>query len=90
MNYGDALLEIRNGKVAALSVWNGETEKNTFIFLSGGFQANTPENGVLNSRGISSMYVNSRIDKRLSTGEVIYGWTPSQDEQLSEGWEILD
>lgn len=90
MNFGDAITQIRDGSAVALSSWNGETEKTTFIYLSGGTQINdTSSVSVLSTLSISSAYISSRIDKRLNTGEIIYGWVPSQDEMLSDQWELL-
>lgn len=89
MNFGDALLKLRNGAAVYLDDWKNGEEKNTFIYLSGGFQSNAGAPQVLTENGINTFYVSSRIDKRLSTGEIIYGWVPSQNEMLSDAWDEI-
>lgn len=89
MNFGDALQKLRNGSAVFLDDWKNGEEKNTFIYLSGGFQSNSNAPQALTENGINTFYVTSRIDKRIATGEVIYGWVPSQSEMLSDAWDEI-
>lgn len=63
MNFGDALQKLRNGSAVFLDDWKNGEEKNTFIYLSGGFQSNSNAPQALTENGISTFYVSSRIEK---------------------------
>ena len=91
MTFEEAMKSAKNNMAIAMSNWTGETEKTTFVFLSGGFQGNVGNDfPLLKTMGIETMYVQSRLDKRLETGEVIFGWSPSQEEILSNSWEVIE
>lgn len=84
MNFGEALVALKENKKVARSGWNG---KGMFLFLVSGstFEVNRkpllgiyPEGTVINYR--------SHIDMRTVDGEIV-PWTASQSDVLAEDWE---
>ena len=84
MNFGQALEQVKAGKLVAREGWNG---KGMFIFLVPGssFTVNRPpllgiypEGQVINYR--------PHIDMKTADGQVV-PWVASQSDLLSDDWE---
>ena len=87
MTFGEALVEIKQGKKVARKGWNG---KNMFIFLVPGstFKVNRPPLLGIYPEGTEINY-HAHIDMRTAQGQIV-PWVASQSDLLEEDWEIVD
>lgn len=85
MNFSDALIEIKNGKLLLRGGWNG---KNQFVFLVKGSNFNVnraPLNSIF-KEGTLITY-RSHIDMKYQDG-TIGVWAPTMGDVMAEDWEI--
>jgi hypothetical protein len=87
MNFGAALMIVKNGGRVARSGWNG---KGMFIFLVPGsvFKVNRPPLLGIYPEGTEINY-HGHIDMRTAQGQVV-PWVASQADLLSDDWEKVD
>ncbi len=86
MNFGDAVIALKDGKKVTRTGWNG---KGMFLFLVPGsiFNVNRPPLLGVYPEGTQINY-RSHIDMKTVDGEVV-PWVASQSDILSEDWQIV-
>lgn len=87
MNFGDALVHLKNGMKVARKGWNG---KGMFLFLVPGstFQVNRPPLLGIYPAGTTIDY-HAHIDMKTADNKVV-PWLASQTDMLAEDWERTD
>lgn len=87
MDFGQALMSIKNGWKVAREGWNG---KNMFIFLVPGskFTVNRPPLLGIYPEGTVIDY-RSHIDMRTAQGSIV-PWVASQTDILAEDWGVVE
>ena len=87
MNFGDALMHLKNGMKVARKGWNG---KGMFLFLVPGstFQVNRPPLLGIYPAGTAIDY-HAHIDMKTADNKVV-PWLASQTDMLAEDWERID
>lgn len=87
MNFGDALVHLKNGMKVARKGWNG---KGMFLFLVPGstFQVNRPPLLGIYPAGTTIDY-HAHIDMKTADNKVV-PWLASQTDMLAEDWERID
>ena len=83
MNFGDALVLLKQGKKLTRRGWNG---KNQYIELATNVSYVNPKGEIINIR--HSTMGNKAIAFHGTQGEQL-GWLASQSDILSEDWEEL-
>jgi hypothetical protein len=86
MNFSDALIEIKNGKLLSRSGWNG---KDMFVFLVHGseFKVNRAPLDTIFEMGTDIIY-RPYIDMRYADG-TIGVWLSSMGDLMAEDWIII-
>lgn len=90
--FGTALEAMKNGQRVARKGWNG---KNMYLDLQVGSTV-TSENArggavkVITEESFNSILSQSHIDLRNANGFCSVGWSPSQEDMLSNDWFIID
>lgn len=86
MEFNDALVEIKLGKKAARSGWNG---KGMFVFLVPGstFKVNRAPLLGIYPEGTEINY-HAHIDMRTADGKIV-PWLCSQTDMLADDWEVV-
>ena len=87
LNFGDALMLLKNGQKVARLGWNG---KGMFLFLVPGsvFKVNRPPLLGIYPEGTEISYC-SHIDMRTADGNIV-PWLASQTDVLAEDWVIVE
>ena len=87
MNFGDALVLIKQGKKVARTGWNG---KGMFVFMIPGsqFQVSRPPLLGIYPEGTTINY-HPHIDLRNADG-VIVPWVASQGDMFAEDWVVVE
>ena len=87
LNFGDALMLLKNGQKVARLGWNG---KGMFLFLVPGsvFKVNRPPLLGIYPEGTEISYC-SHIDMRTADGKIV-PWLASQTDVLAEDWVIVE
>ena len=86
MNFGEALIELKNGKKIARTGWNG---KNMFVYYvpAGSFKPYTEiANELVNENGTvdyNPYFAIKNVNGTVST------WVPSVNDCLAEDWYIV-
>ena len=86
LNFGDALMLLKNGQKVARLGWNG---KGMFLFLVPGsvFKVNRPPLLGIYPEGTEISYC-PHIDMRTADGKIV-PWLASQTDVLAEDWQIV-
>ena len=87
LNFGDALLLLKNGQKVARLGWNG---KGMFLFLVPGsvFKVTRPPLLGIYPEGTEINYC-PHIDMRTADGKIV-PWLASQTDVLAEDWVIVE
>jgi hypothetical protein len=87
LNFGDALMLLKNGQKVARLGWNG---KGMFLFLVPGsvFKVNRPPLLGIYPEGTEISYC-PHIDMRTADGKIV-PWLASQTDVLAEDWVIVE
>ena len=87
LNFGDALLLLKNGQKVARLGWNG---KGMFLFLVPGFVFKVTRPPLLGiyPEGTEINYC-PHIDMRTADGKIV-PWLASQTDVLAEDWVIVE
>jgi hypothetical protein len=87
MNFSQALDEIKAGKKASRSGWNG---KNMFVFLVPGstFKVNRAPLLGIYPEGTEIDY-HAHVDMRTATGQIV-PWLVSQTDLLADDWGVVE
>ena len=87
LNFGDALMLLKNGQKVARLGWNG---KGMFLFLVPGsvFKVNRPPLLGIYPEGTEINYC-PHIDMRTADGKIV-PWLASQADVLAEDWVIVE
>ena len=87
LNFGDALMLLKNGQKVARLGWNG---KGMFLFLVPGsvFKVNRPPLLGIYPEGTEISYY-PHIDMRTADGKIV-PWLASQTDVLAEDWVIVE
>lgn len=87
LNFGDALMLLKNGQKVARLGWNG---KGMFLFLVPGsvFKVNRPPLLGIYPEGTEINYC-PHIDMRTADGKIV-PWLASQTDVLAEDWVIVE
>ena len=87
LNFGDALMLLKNGQKVARLGWNG---KGMFLFLVPGsvFKVNRPPLLGIYPEGAEINYC-PHIDMRTADGKIV-PWLASQTDVLAEDWVIVE
>ena len=91
MNFGQAIEELKNGKMVCRGGWNG---KGMFIILVNGTNnvkpyAGTPYKEVCDFKGKTEINILPHIDMYSATDEMVVGWLASQTDMLAEDWVVV-
>lgn len=95
MNFGDALMYMREGQRVARAGWNG---KGMWVALTPGSQVDTsavPVRGALAAYAAAPgpvpvvVSVGAHIDMKAADGSLVIGWLASQTDMLAEDWTVL-
>ena len=87
MDFGDALVSIKEGKTVARAGWNGA---NMFIFLVPGSTFNVnraPLLGIFEA-GTEVNY-HAHVDMKTADGQIV-PWLCSQTDMLAEDWAVIE
>ena len=98
MDFGQALVALKNGEKVARKGWNG---KGMFIYLVN--EQKIPNDMLRNEadKHINGQYktessrrgrrttINGHIDMKAADGSIVVGWLASQTDLLAEDWEIV-
>ena len=87
LNFGDALMLLKNGQKVARLGWNG---KGMFLFLVPGsvFKVNRPPLLGIYPEGTEISYC-PHIDMRTADGKIV-PWLASQTDMLAEDWVVVE
>ena len=87
LNFGEALMLLKNGQKVARLGWNG---KGMFLFLVPGsvFKVNRPPLLGIYPEGTEINYC-PHIDMRTADGKIV-PWLASQTDVLAEDWVIVE
>ena len=87
LNFGDALMLLKNGQKVARLGWNG---KGMFLFLVPGsvFKVNRPPLLGIYPEATEISYC-PHIDMRTADGKIV-PWLASQTDVLAEDWVIVE
>jgi len=87
MDFSQALIEVKAGKKAARSGWNG---RGMFIFLVGGstFQVNRPPLLGIYPEGTTINY-HAHVDMKTADGQIV-PWLCSQTDMLADDWGVVE
>lgn len=93
MNFGEALIALREGKKVARQGWNG---KGMFLYLTDAstvefeqLRGNCAKHISKENTGMEVAYINPHIDMKSADGSIVVGWLASQTDMLSNDWEIV-
>jgi len=87
MNFSEALVAVKNGRLISRAGWNG---KGMFLFLVPGSTfkvSREPLLGIL-GEGTEVRY-HAHIDMKTADGQVV-PWLASQTDLLAEDWGVLE
>ena len=96
MNFGQALMMLKEGKKVARSGWNG---KGMYIYLVQGSTVDKenlrneasrilPDDDMaMHGTGVAQFL--PHIDMRTAYGDICVGWLASQTDMLAEDWEVV-
>lgn len=92
MNFGDALVALKEGKKVARVGWNG---KGMYLALQEGsvITADKARGGVakcLADSGEKEITICPHIDMKAADGTCVVGWFASQTDMLAEDWQIIE
>lgn len=94
MNFGEVLEELKHGKSASRSGWNG---KGMLIYLKEGSfdrDGNVPSHidgihsGLFNTGDIGTSTRLPTICMKTASGTTLEGWLASQTDMLAEDWAV--
>lgn len=87
MNFGHALLALKNGDKVARSGWNG---KGMFLILVFGSVLTSfrPESAYANHFS-EPVTIDPHIDMRTAPGTMQPGWLASQADMLADDWHVI-
>lgn len=90
MDFGKAIEALKQGKKVARKGWNG---KGMFLVLQPGSEVN----GIEMRNPIARNYYDMKrvkiapyIDLKAADDTYVVGWTASQQDMLSEDWELVE
>ena len=90
MNFGQAIEELKAGKLVARAGWNG---KGMFLVYVPGSHVRayhgTPYARSEITDDLGEVTINPHIDMKTATGEMQPGWLASQTDMLAEDWEVV-
>lgn len=94
LNFGDALIALKQGKKVSRSGWNG---KGMYLSLQPGstIESNQARNGAALERtkeadAPTHVVICPHIDMRAADGSVVVGWLASQTDMLSDDWGVVE
>lgn len=99
MNFGQAIEEVKKGRLVARSGWNG---KGMFIFMRP--SDTLPKNIIPNVKSLpdsvkkwiennsesEDVKFTSYLCMKAADGTIVNGWLASQTDMLSEDWDIVE
>ncbi len=86
MNFGQALMMIKEGKKVARSGWNG---KGMFLFLAEVIDFETRAD-ISCAKALDSTLVCPTIVMKTADNHLCMGWLASQTDMLAEDWEVVE
>lgn len=87
IDFSEALKNIKAGRLARRSGWNG---KGMFVFLVNGSKFKVNREPLLSILGEGTeVSYHAHIDMKTATGEIV-PWLASQSDLLAKDWEIID
>lgn len=87
MDFGDAVRNLKAGKLVARSGWNG---KNMFLFLVKGSTFTVNREPLLSILGEGTeVQYHAHVDMKTAQGTVV-PWLCSQTDLLAEDWEVVE
>lgn len=91
MDFGQAILAMKDGEKVARSGWNG---KGMWIAITKGssIPKELARSGAvlkLAEEGQETITIGDHIDMKSADGSVICGWLASQTDMLAEDWSII-
>ena len=90
MDFGKAIENLKNGKKVARKGWNG---KGMFLVLQPGSEVSGLDMRNYLAReyyGSSLVRIAPHIDLKAADDTYVVGWTASQQDMLSEDWEVIE
>jgi Protein of unknown function (DUF2829) len=91
MNFGEAIVALKEGKKVARSGWNGKDM--WLILVPGTPSVNTTEGTPYFKAGITSCEILPHIDMWTTNSEgrraMLPGWLASQTDMLSDDWSVV-
>ena len=94
MDFGKALIALREGKKVSREGWNGKgmflylTEASTVEFKD--LRGNCGKYVTKENTGMEVAYINPHIDMKAADGSIVVGWLASQTDMLSQDWIIVE
>ena len=87
MNFGDALVALKQGQRVARKGWNG---KDMYVFLADDVEFNTDADISEFYGSADGVYVARMLVLRTAQGNFQPGWLASQADMLAEDWYIVE
>lgn len=93
MKFGQALIELSDGKKVARKGWNG---KGMFLVLTQGSEVpvgtirHDPTREYFKKLGSTTVKINPHIDMKAADNSLVIGWLASQTDMLAEDWEVVE
>ena len=84
MNFGKAIVLLKEGKKLRRKGWNG---KNQYIELATNISYKNADGEIIN---INHKTIGNKAIAFIGTSGVQIGWLASQSDMLSDDWELID
>lgn len=84
MNFGEAIIAMKEGKRVQRSGWNG---KNQYIELASNISYTNPKGEVINAEHDA---IGNQAVAFVGTSGVQLGWLASQSDMLANDWKIVE
>ena len=84
MNFGKAIILLKEGKKLRRKGWNG---KNQFIELATNISYKNADGEIIN---INHKTIGNKAIAFIGTSGIQIGWLASQSDMLSDDWELID
>ena len=84
MNFGKAIILLKEGKKLRRKGWNG---KNQYIELATNISQKNADGEIIN---INHKTMGNKAIAFIGTSGVQIGWLASQADMLSDDWELID
>mgnify|MGYP003700699055 CR=1 FL=1 len=88
MNFGEALIALRQGRCVARAGWNGKGM--WLVLVRGTENVQLREGSDYHRAGMREVSINPHIDMMTNQGTMQPGWLASQTDMLADDWQIVD